>query len=97
MKKMSNIEVYEQMATAGGAPLAAALDRLSHQSGMAVNHAVWSKWRAGKRTPPASVLRIINRAVAAHVLRENGIRVPRDPASIDAIAESFSPPERIGG
>ena len=92
---MNCIEAYEHVATACGEPLAVALENLSLDSGMAVNHSVWSKWRAGKRTPPASVLRIINRAVAAHVLRENGIRVPRDPASIDAIAESFSPPERV--
>ena len=94
---MSCIESYEKMATAGGDPLAAALDRLSCESGMAVNHAVWSKWRSGKRTPPASVLRIINREIAAHVLRENDIRVPRSSAALDAIAESFSPPERIVG
>ena len=94
---MNNIRAYEKMATAGGDPLAVALDRLSRESGMAVNHAVWSKWRSGKRTPPASILRIINRAIAAHVLRENDIRVPRSNAALDAIAESFSPPERIAG
>lgn len=92
---MNCIETYERVATACGEPLAVALDNLTHDSGMTVNHSVWSKWRAGKRTPPPEVLRIINRTIACYVLRQAGFDWLHEDDVLHAVADSFTPPERV--
>ena len=91
---MNCIETYERVVTACGEPLAVALRGLSEESGMTVDHSVWQKWRTGQRTPPAHVLRIINRTIADHVLRQHGIAGLREDTVLDGIADAFSPPER---
>tara|TARA_R100000935_G_scaffold43816_1_gene66343 strand:- start:61969 stop:62274 length:306 start_codon:yes stop_codon:yes gene_type:complete len=88
------IETYERVATACGEPLAVALENLSLDSGMTVNHSVWSKWRSGKRTPPPEVLRIINRTIACYVLRQNGFDALHEDDVLQGVADAFSPPVR---
>jgi len=94
MSARNCIALYEQVATAGGKPLAVELRELSADSGMVIDHAVWHKWRHGRRTPPAHVLRIINRAIAGRALREAGLDEPLGDETLDTLADAFSPPER---
>jgi len=65
-----------------------ALDGLSEDCGMTINHSVWHKWRTGKRTPPPHVLRQINRAIVSRVV---GLL---DDDELDRIADALSPPDR---
>ena len=92
---MNSIELYEHVATASGEPLAVALRELSEESGMVVSHSVWSRWRRGERTPPADVLRTINRTIVGRALREAGLDEPLDDAVLDQLADSLSPPPRV--
>lgn len=91
------IRLYESVATGSGEPLAVALHQLSEEAGMVIDHAVWSKWRNGRRTPPAKVLRVINRTIAGKALREAGVDDGLlSDESLDRIGDAFSPPERQG-
>lgn len=91
---MNCIKTYEHVATACGEPLTVALRALSEESGMTVDHSVWQKWRTGRRTPPANVLRIINRTIVDRVLRDNGFPGLHEDAILDAVADALSPPSR---
>lgn len=89
------IHLYEQVATGSGEPLAVALRGLSADAGMTITHDVWSRWRNGKRTPPAHVLRMINRTIVGRALRDAGIDDgPLDDEQLDGLADAMSPPAR---
>lgn len=90
---MNNILAYESVIAGRGETLAAAIARLSDESGMTINHSVWYRWRAGQRTPPPHVLRIINREIAGHVIKSRH-KLRAGPGTLADIAAAFSPPER---
>lgn len=73
---------------------------LEQETGRVITASVWSKWKRGLRTPPAVVLRIINRYIAADVLSRSGVNIPESATELDKVAEkvavAFSPPPRIG-
>lgn len=89
------IAAFEDVATTGGAPLADELRRLSELTGRTVNHSVFSKWRRGVQTPPATALRYMAQMAVAAVLTAEGIdtlTLPDD--ALDRIAIALTPPPR---
>jgi hypothetical protein len=94
MSARNCIDLYETVATGSGEPLSVALRGLSEDAGMVVDLNVWGKWRRGERSPPARVVRIINRTIVGRALREAGLDQPMNDATLDTLADCLSPPER---
>jgi len=84
------ILIFEEMAREQGLTLTEARSVLEHDAQMVIDGSVWSKWRNGKRTPPAKVVRLINRYIAGAVLGNLGLEADEEVAVL--LADAFSPP-----
>lgn len=88
------IAAFEDVATSG-APLAEELRHLSELTGMTVDHAVFSKWRNGRRTPPPEALRYMAQMAVSAVLTAEGINtLALADEALDRIAIALTPPPR---
>lgn len=91
------IEAFESLTKKESITLTEGRAILEHETGRVITSSVWSKWKRGVRTPPAVVLRAINRYVAADVLASHGI-TPGSKKDLDSVAQkvavAFSPPPR---
>lgn len=90
------IAAFEHVATAGGYPLAKQLEHLSELTSMKIDHAVFSRWRNGKRTPPPAALSYMAEMAVDAVLSAEGIDTMfMTSEALDRIAAGLTPPARV--
>lgn len=75
-----------------GRTLADAVRDLADEMGRPIRQSRVYEWRDAKRTPSPDVLRYMARVAALSILSPYGID---DDAALDAIADAFTPPDRM--